>query len=294
LNNDNQFFNQGKGTTMKKFLSALVLLPACWFTMNAQTIDTTWKHTLVAGIAATQVSFSDWAQGGENALSWSLTVDGTSEMRAPLWNWVNNYKFAYGQTKLGGKAVRKSDDKIDLESVLSYRTGWTVNPYAAATLKSQFTTGYTFDAADNRTAVSDFFDPAYLTQSIGGEYKPAEWIKTRLGVALREVITHNYTQYADDKTTPAVEKTKTEGGLESVTDIQAKLDDNLLFTSHLELFDPFNHLDQIVVRSDNQLTAKISRYVVVTLNLVLVNDVQITPRTQVKQTLALGINYSVF
>ncbi|HLP18384.1 MAG TPA: DUF3078 domain-containing protein [Bacteroidota bacterium] len=282
---------------MKPLRLLLILLTLCTLTAAAQTPpDTTWKHTLVAGLAATQVAYSDWAQGGENAMSWTINLDGKSEMRAPVWNWVNNYKFAYGQTKLDNKTVRKTDDKIDLESVLSYRTGWLVNPYAAATLKTQFATGYTYanDAADTRTAVSDFFDPAFLVQSIGGEYKPAEWIKTRFGAALREVITSTYTQYADDKTTPAIEKTKTEGGLESVTDIQAKLDENLLFTSHIELFDPFNHLDRVVVRSDNLLTAKVSKYIVVSLNIVLMNDVQISPRTQVKQTLALGINYSIF
>ena len=131
-------------------------------------------------------------------------------------------------------------------------------------------------------------------QSAGFEYKPDETIKTRLGVALREVITSTFTQYADDPKTTTIEKTKTDGGIESVTDLQLKLDDNILFTSHLELFDPVNHPDQIIVRSDNMVTAKVSKYIVVSLNLVLVNDVQVTPRTQVKQMLALGINYSIF
>lgn len=279
---------------MKTLVLVIGLFTASTAVLDAQATDTTWKHTLVAGLSATQVSFTDWTQGGDNAVSWTVTLDGSSAMRLPLWTWVNNYKFAYGQTKLDGKALRKTDDKIDLESVLAYRTGWLIDPYASATLKTQFTTGYTFDAADNRTAVSDFFDPAFMTQAVGGQYQPAAWIKTRLGLALREIITHNYPKYADDPATPEIEKTKTDGGLESVTDVALTLDDNLLFTSHIELFDPFKHLDRVVVRSDNMLTAKVSRYVVVSLNLVLVNDVQVSPRTQVKETLALGINYSIF
>jgi hypothetical protein len=279
---------------MKYFVSVIALAVLCSVESTAQSPDTTWKHTLVAGISATQVTFTDWSQGGENALAWALRLEGKSEMIVPLWTWTNNYKFGFGQAKLGDKAIRKTDDKIDLESVLAYKTGWPVNPYAAATLKTQFTTGYTYDATDRRTAVSSFFDPAYLVQSAGFEYKPALWIKTRLGAALREVITSVYTQYADDPSTPAVEKTKTEGGLESVTDIELSLDDNILFTSHIELFDPVKHMDRVVVRSDNMLTAKVSKYIVVSLNLVLINDVQVTPRTQFKQTLALGINYSIF
>ncbi len=279
---------------MKQTFYIVALVLSCLSNAAAQAPDTTWKHTLVAGLSATQVAFTDWAQGGENAVAWTVRLEGKSEMIIPFWTWTNNYKFAYGQAKLGDKAIRKTDDKIDLESVLSYKTGWPVNPYCAATLKTQFTEGYSYDATDNRTAVSAFFDPAYLVQSAGFEYKPAPWVKTRLGAALREVITSAYAQYADDPATPAIEKTKTEGGLESVTDLELKLDDNVLFTSHLELFDPVNHLDRIVVRSDNMLTAKVSKYIVVSLNLVLINDVQVTPRTQAKQMLALGVNYSIF
>jgi opacity protein-like surface antigen len=286
---------------MKHFICVLALAAACLTTLQAQTPDTmvqqkdtTWKHTGVASLSATQVAFTDWAQGGENAIAWTVRLEGKSEMTLPLWIWTNNYKFAYGQAKLGDKSIRKTDDQIDLGSVLTYKTGWPVNPYAAATLKTQFTEGYTYDANDNRTAVSTFFDPAYLVQSVGFEYKPSPVIKTRFGAALREVITSTYTSYADDPKTTAIEKTKTAGGVESVTDLELKLDDNLLFTSHLELFDPIDHLDQVIVRSDNMLTAKVSKYIVVSLNLVLVNDVQVTPRTQVKQMLALGINYSIF
>jgi opacity protein-like surface antigen len=286
---------------MKNFICTVALAAACLSAATAQTPDTaaqprdtTWKHTGVASLSATQVAFTDWVKGGENAIAWTVRLEGKSEMIVPRWTWTNNYKFAFGQAKLDGKSVRKTDDKIDLSSVLAYTTGWPVNPYCAATLLTQFTDGYTYDANDNPIAVSAFFDPAYLVQSIGFEYKPSPVIKTRFGAALREVITSTYTVYSDDPSTVAVEKTKTDGGIESVTDLEVKLDDNVLFTSHLELFDPVNHLDRIVVRSDNMVTAKVSKYIVVSLNLVLINDVQVTPRTQVKQMLALGVNYSVF
>ncbi len=291
---------------MRHYIYVLALAAACISAAAAQTPtqpmtpaavaipDTTWQHTGIASLSATQVAFTDWARGGENAISWTIRLEGKSEMRLPLWTWTNNYKFAFGQTKLDGKQVRKTDDKIELESVLAYKTGWAVNPYGALSFKTQFADGHVFDANDVRTTVSTFLDPAYIVQSAGFEYKPADWIKTRLGAALREVLTSKYTVYADDPKTTAIEKTKVDGGIESVTDIVLKLDDNILFTSHNELFDPVNHLDQVIVRSDNMVTAKVSKYIAVSLNLVLVNDVQVTPRTQVKQMLALGLNYSIF
>lgn len=259
-----------------------------------QPVDTTWKHTGVAGLAATQVSLSNWAQGGQNAIAWTMRLEGKSEMTVPRWGWTNTYKFAYGQAKVGEKSLRKTDDQIDLASVLSYRGDHAINAYGAFTMKTQFDAGYSYDASDRRTAVSAFFDPAYLVESAGIEYKPSTLIKTRLGVALREVITSRFPSFADDPKTKTIERTKTEGGFESVTDLELKLDGNVLFTSHLELFDPINHLEKIILRSDNMVTAKVSKYIVVSLNLMLVNDVQVTSRTQVKQMLTLGINYSIF
>jgi hypothetical protein len=291
---------------MKFVLYAFVLSALCVGGAHAQTpdttaaapaiqkIDTSWRHTGVAGLTATQVSLSNWAQGGQNAIAWTVRLDGKSEMTVPRWGWTNTYKLAYGQAKVGEKSLRKMDDQIDLGSVLSYRSGGAMNAYCAFTLKTQFTAGYSYDVNDVRTPVSTFFDPAYLVESAGLEYKPSSSIKTRAGIALREVVTSAFSSFADDPKTLTVEKVKIEGGFESVTDMELKLDDNVLFTSHLELFDPITHLNQIILRSDNMVTAKVSKYIVVSLNLMLVNDVQVTSRTQVKQMLALGINYSIF
>ncbi len=59
-------------------------------------------------------------------------------------SWNNTYKFAFGQTRLGDQGVRKTDDKIDLETVLTYKLGTMINPYFGATFKSQFASGYPY------------------------------------------------------------------------------------------------------------------------------------------------------
>jgi len=253
-----------------------------------------WTHSVVAGLTLTQVAFKDWSQGGENALSYTLTLDGSSRRTGEEVDWTNSYKFAFGQTRLGSQGLKKTDDKIDLESVVTYKLGTYVNPYGAATLKSQFATGYKYDDATGvKTPVSTFFDPAYLTQSVGVGYQPAPEIKTRLGAALREIITSAYNQYADDPATAKVEKTSVKGGFESVTNVEWKVGENMLLTAKLELFSAFDKLDQVIVRSDNTLAAKVNKYVSVIVNVQLINERAVTPRTQVKQTLGLGLSYQL-
>jgi hypothetical protein len=253
-----------------------------------------WTHGFVTALTLNQIAFTNWAQGGVNALSWSAAADGKSVDELESLRWFNGYRFGFGQTRMGNQGTKKTDDKIELESILSYKTGGFLEPYVAATLKTQFAPGYTYDANNVATQVSAFFDPAYLVQSAGVGYQPDKIIRTRLGLALREVLTSQFAAYADDPKTTEIEKSSVSGGLESVTNIEFLLDDNVLFTSQLELFSAFKQMDEVIVRNTSSVMAKVGKYVTVVLNVQLINEKQITPKTQVKQTLGLGASFTIF
>lgn len=287
---------------MRKLFVIVIALFAA--NAGAQPADTAkvkkpWTHNLVGGLNLTQVSFNDnWAQGGENALAYAMSLAGKSGNELPKTNWATSYKFAFGQTKLGSQGIRKTDDKIDVESNLTFKVGTYVNPYAAVTLKTQFAKGFDYSKKDAKTGkfqqVSKFLDPGYLTQSAGVGYQPLPQIKTRLGVALREVITSEFNIYADNPATQTIEKTKVEGGLESVTEVTWQLQSNLLFTGKVELFDAFKNFDLIIMRSDNTLAAKVSKYVTVNINVQLLKEPPVSRgKIQAKQTLAIGLSYTL-
>jgi hypothetical protein len=244
-----------------------------------------WTHGLVSALTLNQVAFTDWAQGGVNALSWNALADGKSVDEMEVLHWFNGYRFGFGQARMGDQGTKKTDDKIELESILMYKTGGYFEPYVAATLKTQFAPGYTYDANNVATQVSAFFDPAYLIQSAGIGYQPDKIIRTRFGLALREVLTSQFAAYADDPKTTEIEKSSVSIGMESVTNVELSIDDNVLFTTQLELFSAFKQLDEVIVRNTSTLAAKVGKYVTVLLNVQLINEKQITPRTQVKQTL---------
>jgi len=109
---------------------------------------------------------------------------------------------------------------------------------------------------------------------------------------LREILSAKY-GYADDAKTTALEKSKVEGGMESVTEIEWKIEDNILFTSKIEMFAPFKTFDEVVMRGDNTLAMKVSKYVTTNLNVQFINEKKVTPRTQFKETLSLGISYTL-
>ena len=252
-----------------------------------------WKHASVASLNGTQVAFTDWVQGGDNALAFAAGLTGKSILNQEKTNWSNSYKFGFGESRLGDQGLRKTDDQIDLESMLTYKLDGALSPYAAATLKTQFAEGFKYDGAGNATPVSNFFDPAFLTQSVGVVYQPIPELKTRFGTALREIITSTFPGYADDPKTLEVENTSVHGGLESVTELILKIDDNIILTSKLELFGAFDQMNQIIMYSDNMIVAKVSKVVTTSFGLQLRNEPAISPRTQIKQTLALGISYAI-
>jgi hypothetical protein len=252
-----------------------------------------WHPALTAGLNMTQVSFKDWAQGGENAFSYTLGVIGGVSHVAESTTWSNSVRLTFGQTRLGSQGLRKTDDEVYFESLLIYYLGGVINPYASFTLRTQFAPGFSYSGDGTKTEISGFFDPAYLTQSAGLAWQPSSILTLRLGAAAREIVTSRYPSFSDDPETEEIEKLRVQGGLESVATLEWPFAENMKLSSRLELFAPFEAVDRIVVRNDNVLTASVNRYVTVTFNVQAINDVNASPRTQLKETLSLGVTYTV-
>ncbi len=252
-----------------------------------------WKNQVVGDLNFTQNQFTDWAQGGEDSWSWAMNISAKFENVQEKFNWANSGKLAFGQASIAGNDPRKAADEIKLESVYTYKISKGINPYAAATMQTQLTKGLVYaDAADNKgTAVSNFFDPGYFTESIGGEYKPNDTFKTRAGISAKQTFASEY-EYADDTETVKIEDFKNEIGAESVTDLNLKVSEQILYESKLELFSNFEGSDEIDVSWDNTFSAKASEIIRVSLNIRLLYDKDILYKRQLKQTLAVGLSYT--
>ncbi|HZK76164.1 MAG TPA: DUF3078 domain-containing protein [Candidatus Kapabacteria bacterium] len=277
-------------------LAFVFLLTAATAEVRAQA-DTSfgWHHALIAELHLAEVSFTHWTQGGVNALSYIAGVNGQSIRNEPTTNWTTSYKLDFGQTRLDGQGLQKTDDEINLESVLMYKLGAHVNPYAAVSLLTQFAPGYQYSdtAGVAPTEVSNFFDPAYIKESAGAGWVVSKAFQTRLGLALREIITNHFPQYASEPLETEVKKVRIQGGLESESEAEIPVDDNVLFRAKVDLFSPFNTMDRIVVHGEGSLIAKVSKVFSAELSALFINEPDISPYTQIKQGLSLGISYAV-
>ncbi len=274
----------------------LVLISTLAFAQDKKdTIKVGWGASAVTGLNLSQVAFSDWSQGGDNSLAFTIFGLLGANYYAMPWKLENSLKLAYGRTKLGESAFRTNDNELYLESVLTYDVPtWEVDPYFSNTVRTVISKGYDYKV-DPALQISNFFDPGYITQSLGFSYDKLKGFKTRLGLAIQETFTQEFNQYSDDADTPdKVEKFKLETGLESVTEGEVEFAENMLLNSKLRLFTRFNMLDVWDVRWDNTITAKVNDFVNVNLNVLVIYEKSQSLKTQIKEALQLGFTYTLF
>ncbi len=279
-----------------KYIFILLFLTFISVNSVAQT-DTTlhpgWNPSGVAGLNLSQISFTNWSQGGENSIAWTFFSNFGFHYLAKPWQLKNDLKLAYGRTKLGNADYRTNDNELYLVSVLSYSIGWVVDPYFSNSVRTSVAPGLDYSTTP-AVQIAAFFDPGYVIQSLGFIYNKDKNFNTRLGLALQEIFTNKYPQYSDDPATQKIEKFKLETGLESVTGANYALQNNLLLSSQLTLFTRFKALDVWDVRWDNTITVVVNKYINVNLNALLIYQKSQSPKTQFKEALQVGLSYTLF
>jgi len=255
-------------------------------------VNKNWYPKFVIGFNLSQIAFNNWSKGGENAITWTILGDFELKYQNKYWTLKNDFNTVYGRTKLGKSDFRTNNNEINLESVLSYNVGWIVDPFFSNSLRTQVTTGYDYEKDPNKSIV-DFFDPAFLTQSLGFTYDKLSVGTTRFGIAFQETFTNVHEQYSDDLDTKKIENFKFETGIESVTKGELELDTNIKLKSKLRLFSRFENLDIWDVSWNNKFVSKINSYLQVNLDFVLIYEKAQSLKTQTKEAFQLGIKYNL-
>lgn len=249
-----------------------------------------WNPEILANLNLAQNSFDNWAPGGDNSYSWQTILRGKYDNDQEAYLWANSLKLEFGQNQTGSESVKKTSDEIRLESVLTLKMKIHVSPYVALKGETQFTAGYDYSPADP-LQVSNFMDPGYFTESVGMGYAQDKWLTTRLGFAARQTVAHDHVlRYITDPASLGGNSyIQNKLGMESVTDLNWKITETILFVSKLELFHDLSQLDVVW---DNLFTASVSKYINTSFNLKVVYDRDVSPLRQIKQALTLGLTYT--
>ncbi|MBN1478829.1 DUF3078 domain-containing protein [candidate division KSB1 bacterium] len=252
-----------------------------------------WQKEATAALNLTQSTFDNYAQGGENSTAWQFRLGLKFVNDREKFNWANTGKLEYGQTKSGKDEYKKSVDEMKIESVFAFKLWKTINPFVSFTGETQFAAGYDYEQTP-KAEISNFLDPGYFREAVGFAYRPNDIIQARLGAAMKQTVTNNFTKYSDDPETTEKEKLKNEFGAEGIIDFNYKISENSLIKSKVELFSNLQAFDEIDVIWDTDLTAKITKFIAFNFNVKLLYDKDISTKRQLKQVMGLGISYSLF
>ena len=176
------------------FLAALAVMVAAGAPANAQEEEQkasgSWSTSSTPAMKLSEFMFNNWSKSGNSQIDLTATFFGNYKYTHPKFVWDNVVDLAYGYAwqdlddsdTAGGlfETRRKSNDKIDLTSAISWNAykGWGAS--FTANLKTQFGAGYEYngigsEAEKTKKLVSNFMAPGYLTTALSFEYKKTDW-----------------------------------------------------------------------------------------------------------------------
>lgn len=243
-----------------------------------------WNLSLASSLALTQTGYSNWESGGTNFFLVTGSVYGSAVFDTTAWNWANDAKIVYGSSRQNGDRFKKTDDSIDLETVFIHKNSELINPYISANFTTQLSAGYKY-SEEGQTEISNFFDPAYLTNGVGIGYSPQKIFRTRLGLATRIIFTQEHNNFADGETT------KFESGLQWVTRLEKQLHKNILLKSKLQMFSSFETIQKSNINWDTLIQASLTKFIVVNMQGLLILDPKVSEKAQIKEVLSVGVQY---
>ena len=295
---------------MKNYTSYFSIALLFWFGSSSPVFAHPWKKSVDLSLTATQSSYSDnWTGGEAGNLSWVALANSVFEKKfSEIINSKTTAKFSFGQTHSQDQETKKwakptkSTDLVDVETLTRFTLKMWVDPYLAFRFESQF-----LDASVPK--VKRYINPKKLTESGGVSrmfYKTEkDEILTRLGLALRQIITEEVVDTVMEKTET---NSTSDGGIESVSDVRLTLSDKISYTSKLSLYkalffsesDKFkgtpkeDYWKEVDVNWENSVSVSITKYVVVSLYTQLLYDKQISKKGRFKENLSLGVTYRLF
>ncbi len=264
-----------------------------------------WKGGGTIGLSFNQVALSNWASGGENAISAVGNLRLNAIYKKGKTNWENYFLTSYGIQKQGDDKVIKNEDKIEFISKIGRRISQKWLYAANLNFRTQWYEG--FKNKEDSAKFSDFFAPAYITLALGFDFKSND----NLAVLLSP-LTGKFTVVADDflasqgafGVTPGENLRSELGGFIKFLFIKENIIKNVNFTTNLDLFSNYiENPDKIDVNWEVNIDMKINEFLSANINTYLIYDYDVKfteienglevqkAKVQFKEALSVGLNY---
>lgn len=268
-----------------------------------------WQHGGNFNINLSQVSLSNWAGGGNNAISLGFLVGLFSDYESARSIWKNSFSGAYGIQKQEGLSSRKTDDLLELNSEYSKKLrnpNWLWS--SIVNVRTQFAEGISYDDInDTQTLISAFMAPGYLQVSTGVGYTQSNFftftfspITGKLTFVTNELLS----QQGVFGLEPG-DKLRSELGASLDAKLTRELMENVTLKSSLNLFVGYADLTHVDVNWSALVLMKVNKFITASIATQLIYDHDILVNrarsdqepnigraTQFKEVLNIGFAYN--
>jgi hypothetical protein len=288
---------------MKQLISFLaIMIPVLAFAQDTTEIKGPWSSRGMASLNFSQVSLTNWSQGGESSYAINSLTAFSMDYNQDKTSWINSLDAGYGIQKVGEKRAGKTDDHLEIVSKYGYQTSRVWFLSGILNLKTQFTKGYKITDTE-RIMISDFMSPGYIQLALGMEYKPGDHFFIALSpLAGKITIVANDSLSAVGSFGVDPGKTmRSELGGSVKVGVNTEIMENVTFTSTLDLFSNyFNNPQNIDISWRAMVNMKINEYLSANISTHLLYDDDIGytddeginhgPRIQFKELLGVGFS----
>ena len=277
---------------IKKFSFALILLVAIQTQAQEKTDKPTsnWKKTGNISFLVNQSSFSNWVSGGDNTISGNLGINYDFNYSKDNTTWDNKLIVAYGINNVKGNGTRKTDDRIEFNSLYGKKASGNWSYSFFLNFKTQFTNGYDYKTTP-KTKTSAFLAPGYLSFGPGMLWKKSDNFKINLS-PLTSKITMVSDEFSGKYGTDLGKNTRYEFGFNASLNYKTTLMENITMENILNMYS--NYLDtpqNIDIDYQLNFVMQINKYLSTNLNFHTIVDDNATSKVQFKEVFGLGVNY---
>nr|WP_312767738.1 DUF3078 domain-containing protein [Epilithonimonas sp.] len=244
-----------------------------------------------------QSAFSNWVAGGANNIGWQAGINYNLTYEKDKDLWENIIILGYGMNNTQGVGNRKTQDVINLST--NYGRKISDNWYASvgAGLITQFAPGYEDGNNPDASKISNFMAPGYVNLGAGFTYKPSDnfTMTLRPANARFTFVLDKYLQYAGNY------GLKNDGdsmlfqfGFLGTAQYKVKLMENITLQNTASVFSNYlDHPERLVLSYGGILNMKVNKYISTNVTLDLLYDHNQIKKTQLKQTLGIGLAYNI-
>ena len=287
------------------FLLMIALAAEAQFVVIDST--TNWRKSFRAGLNLNQANFSsNWKGGGVNSFGFNTLLNFKANYKKGKVSWDNEIDLLYGMVNNEGQGVRKTNDRVYIDTKYGYAIAEKWDAFVAVNVLTQFAKGfkYTKDAngVEQEQLISDSFSPVFITATLGAEWKPTSYFKMRFSpFAPRVTILRN-----NDGRYSAVDPVAPYGvnvgesdrfefyAFQMTADFDKDIATNMNLKARYMLFANYKTLEANKVdhRVDLNLTAKVNKFINVSLGGIFLYDFDQDRSPQFSQALSLGVLYT--